>query len=184
MPVPEPRPVATKYVPTRFAAAPMLVNTVLPSDVITYDLPMTNVPATSNVVNLPAAMLVQFEVLGNDNKFSLHVVPFTEVLVVLDPLAAAINLPPAPTPINSNAVIAPVVELTAVTVIVMLLAVAAPPRLVPAIVSVSSLAYPVPALTITTAEYFTPLRTTVNVAPVPVPLVVVEIGEYTAKVGA
>ena len=69
VPVPEPIPVATKYVPTRLDTAPMLVNTVLPSDVITYDLPMTNAPAVSTVVNLPAAMLVQSEVLGNANKF-------------------------------------------------------------------------------------------------------------------
>ena len=104
--------------------------------------------------------------------------------MVLDPLAIATNLPPIPTPVNSNAVIAPVVALTAVTVTVTSLALGAPPRLVPLIVSVSSLAYPVPAAKITTSEYFIPFLTTVNVAPVPTPLVVVEIGEYTAKVGA
>ena len=60
--------------------------------------------------------------------------------MVLEPLAIATNLPPAPTPVNSNAVIAPVVALTAVTVTVTSLALDAPPRLVPTIVSVSSLA--------------------------------------------
>jgi hypothetical protein len=34
VPVPDPAPVATKYVPTRLAEAPILVNTVLPNDVI------------------------------------------------------------------------------------------------------------------------------------------------------
>ena len=76
--------------------------------------------------------------LGKDNKFSLQVVPFIEVLVVLEPLDTAANFPPAPNPVNSKAVIAPAV-LTAVTVIVMLLVVDAPPRLVPANVSVSNL---------------------------------------------
>jgi hypothetical protein len=132
--------VATKYVPTRLATDPILVYTVFPNEVIRYDLPVTNPPAVSTTVNLPAAIEVQLDVLGNDNKFSLQAVPFTEVLVVLDPVATAINLPPAPTPAYSIAVIAPVVELTAVIVIVILLAGLAPPRLVPAIVTVSNLA--------------------------------------------
>jgi hypothetical protein len=162
----------------------MLVYTVLPKEVIRYDLPVTKLPAVSTAVSFPAAKEVQFEVLGNDSKFSLQAVPLIEVLVVLEPLAIATNLPPAPTPVNSIASIAPVVEFTAVIVIVISLAVLAPPRLVPAIVTVSNLAYPVPAAKMSTAVYFVPFHTTVNVAAVPPPLVVLEIGVYTAKVGA
>ena len=93
---------ATKYVPTILELAPMLVNTVLPNDVITYALPDTKDPADSTVVNLPDARATQFDVLGNESKFSLHVVPLVDVLVVLEPLAIATNDPPEPVPSYSK----------------------------------------------------------------------------------
>jgi hypothetical protein len=158
---------------------------VLPSDVITYDLPTTNAPAVSTVVNLPVANATQFEVLGNAEALAVHAIPSTEVLAFCDPLDTATKLPPAPTPWYSIAVIAPVVEFTAVIVTVTSFVVAAPPKEVPTSVMVFNLAYPVPAVTNTTAEYFTPRRTTVNVAPVPEPDVEeTDTGEYTADVGA
>ena len=118
--------------------------------------------------------------LGRAVAYAVQEVPLTEMLTLRLPLETAANAPPAPTPVYSIAVTAPVVELTAVIVIVISLVVVAPPSDVPNIVIVFSLAYPVPAASMFTARYLIPLRTTVNVAPLPVPLVVPDTGEYTA----
>ena len=118
--------------------------------------------------------------LGRAVAYAAQEVPLTEMLTLRLPLETAANAPPAPTPVYSIAVTAPVVELTATIVIVISLVVVAPPSDVPNIVIVFSLAYPVPAATMSTARYLVPLRTTVNVADTPVPLVVPDTGEYTA----
>ena len=76
VPEPVPAPVATKYTPTKLAAAPMLVNGVVPREVITYPLPTTNPPALSTTVSLPLAMEFQFEVLGNAVAAEVQEVPF------------------------------------------------------------------------------------------------------------
>ena len=61
------------------------------------------------------------------------------------------------------------VEFTAVIVITRSLVVVVPPRLVPKIVMVCSLTYPVPAAC-RDGVYFHPLRITVNDAPTPEPV--------------
>ena len=67
---------ATKYTPTRLAAAPILVKGVVPRAVIIYPLPTTNPPALSTTVSLPLAIEIQFEVLGNAVAADVQDVPF------------------------------------------------------------------------------------------------------------
>ena len=92
----------------------------------------------------PLAILLQFPAASVGRTSVVQVLP-SILTAPLVPPPTARNFPDCAVPAKSNSTIAPVALLTAITVIVISFAVVAPPTLVPAIVSVSSRVYPVPA---------------------------------------
>ena len=82
----------------------------------------------------PSAILAQFPLLSVGRTSPVQVSP-SMLTAPLVPVPTARNLPACAVPAKSYSTIAPVTLFTAVTVIVMSLAVVAPPTLVPAIVS-------------------------------------------------